>query len=362
MLMAAGGSHISAAEPPEWVTSWLAKRSETAKKKEEKRQAGEAKPVDTEAQAKRAARRQANVVDGIAQLELWLTDLARGGLAVLQRKPVAFWQDQARRLVDAQAKGLATRVEKLGELVGAGSDWPARLLDELGRLALLIQAYGRLTELVPPLAADVRQLIGWTIDENELRAGGDVTSDHWLVLGQSLDEEERIRVERNWLLGLSSGRTALVLQFAFGKQPFPLAILPGTVIEGDVAFYPSAFAQRGQIVDRKVDQPNFKGGLAATDIAEMLSSAAEALARQPWLEQTVAILAEARVAPCGEGPWQICDAMDQAVPLAGGTHWTLLANSGGQPLTVAGLWNGSALEPLGAVVDGTYLAISATAR
>jgi hypothetical protein len=362
LLLAAGGGQVVAAESPEWVTTWLAKRSETAKKKEEKRQAVDTNPVDAEAQAKRAVKRYANVGDGIAQLELWMTDLVRGGLAELDCTGVAFWQDQARRLVDAQAKGLATRVEKLGELVGTGSDWPARLLAELGLLALLTQAYGRLAQLDAPLAADVRQLIGWTVDEKELRAGGDVTSDRWLVLGQSLEEEDRLRVQRNWLLGLSTGRTALVLQFAFDKGPFPAAILPATVIEGEVAFYASAYPQRGQIVERAGDQPSFTGRLAASTIADMLSTAADALARQPWLDRTVALLAEARVVPAKEAAWQICDAASQAVPLVRGSHWTLLALSGGRPLTIAGLWNGAALEPLGAMVDGTYLALAGTAR
>jgi hypothetical protein len=159
---------------------------------------------------------------------------------------------------------------------------------------------------------------------------------------------------------LSTGRTALLLQFAFGKQPFPLAILPATVIEAELAYYASAFPQRAQIVKRIGDQPNFTGRLAATSIAEMLTAAADALARQPWLDQTIALLAEARVAPAEDAAWQICDAAGQALPLVRGSHWTLLALSGGRPLTVAGLWDGAALEPLGALVEGTYLSLGGT--
>ncbi len=358
LFLAGSGAHVTEGAAPEWVSSWLEKRTETAKKKEEKQQAAESKPVDTEAQAKRAAKRVANVNDGISQLDLWMADLVRGGLGALDRHNLTFWQDQAKRLVNAQARGLAGRVERLGEIVSSGPDWPERFLGELGRLSLLTEAYGRISSLDPRLAADVRQMIGWNVDELDSPSTLQAVYDRWLVLGQSVTDEERIRVERNWLLGLSTARTALVLQFAFGTQPFPQSIVPSTVIDGEISFYESAFPQRAQILKRSSDEPRYSGKLVGSSIAEMLTHAAEATACQPWIERTVGVIADARLAPVSSGPWQLCDADGFAVPVARSPRWTMLAMTGGVATTFAGLWNGVAFEPLGAVIDDVYVAIS----
>lgn len=361
LLAAQSRAAVAQCAHPEWVDSWLAKRAETAKRRDEKQQgASAAKPVDAEAQAKRAQKRSANVADGIAQLDLWMNDLVRGGLAGLERKPPSFWEEQARRLVDAQAKGLALRVRRLGEVVGAGSDWPAEALGELGRMALLTHAYDRLELLDRNLQADVRQMIGWTTDSDELQTGGDRVSDRWLVLGQTVGEEERLRVQRSWLVGLSSGRTSLVLQFSFGKQPFADSIVPAAVIDGDLAFYPSAFPQRARLAVRRGDESHFRGKLAGCSLATMLEQVAQSLARFPWLERSVVTLDGVRIAP-GTSTWHVCDASNRAVPLAGRDHWTLLAISGGRPFTLTGLWNGTELEPLGMFDEDVYLAVSQAA-
>jgi hypothetical protein len=184
--------------------------------------------------------------------------------------------------------------------------------------------------------------------------------DRWLVMGQSVEEEERIRVERSWLLGLQSRRGALVLQFAFGKQAFPLAILPATVIDASLAFYPSACPQRAQIVERHRDEPRFSEPWPGGTVEDLLNHFAEALARNPWLEFWPVALRKMRIAPDAQGPWHACDEFDRAIPLARSSHWTLLALSGGRPIDVAGVWDGRSLEPLGAISDGTYVCVNRT--
>ena len=101
-----------------------------------------------------------------------------------------------------------------------------RFADELGRLALLVQATRRLDALDAPLAADVRAAVGWTLERDEVVAAGERISDEWAITGQVVEDDERFRVQRSWLRGRSSGRDALVLQFAAAAPPDSRAMSP----------------------------------------------------------------------------------------------------------------------------------------
>src|SRR5262249_49725081 len=148
--------------------------------------------------------------------ERWLEDLVRNGLAGLESERPAFWETAAARLVDAQAPGLAGRVRRLAGLPGSRPDWPAVLLAELGRLALATHAFRHLERLDGALQEEVRRLAGLTLREEEVLAQGESVTDRWVVLGQAMEEEERVRAQRTWLLGETTGRAALVLQFSAG--------------------------------------------------------------------------------------------------------------------------------------------------
>jgi hypothetical protein len=347
---------FAATEPPEWVVAWLEKREATAKKRAEKKEASP-KPVDAAAQAKRAAQREEKVLAGLARLDLWLDDLVRNGLAGLERSAASIWETEARRLVDAQAGALAARVSQLAEIPGARPDWPHRLLAQLGRLALLTHAYRRMSELSESLRAEVRQLIGWTISQDELSAHGELVEDEWLFLSQETEDEGRIRVQRNWLIGRQSGRTALVLQFSAGGQPFPEAIAAGTQCHAQLTFYPGAWPERAAIKTRLGDSRPIMPPLpGARSICEFLDGAARAVAKQPWLVRMFGVLRDVRPIPIDvEGDaWCVADSGNAALPLVGPRRMELLARSGGQPIDLAGIWNGSEFRPLGVRDDSGY--------
>ena len=229
---------------PQWVTEWLAKRQEAATKKETKAAEKEVKPVDEKAQQKRAEQRHERVREGLELLDIWLKDLVRGGLAGLEAKGAAPWEEQARRLVDAQAPGLALRMRRLGELPGSGPDWPRVMLGELGRIKLALHAFQRIDQLEPALANDLRQWIGWTVTSEELEKVGEKMIDNWMILGQWIDEDDKLRVQRTWCLGSESKRLALILQFAIGTAAFSIPLTPGMQQRGAMIYYPGAGRQR----------------------------------------------------------------------------------------------------------------------
>jgi hypothetical protein len=329
---------------PQWVSEWLTKRdAPTAAPKQG--------TSDPQARTKRVERRTERVLAGLDLLELWLADIARAGLATLDER--SFGQ-MAARLVDAQASGLASRVRRIGDLIGGAPSWPSAVLDELGLLALISHAFRRLESLDAPLRHDVRQMIGFTLEKEEVAAAGDRVLDGWAVIAQHTYEEERFRSQRTWLYGLQSKRTALVLQFAAGRAAFPEALLPGSRIDAELAFWPGANPQRAMIFERHATHLSFGDRLPGFDDAEsFLGEAALALSRQPWLDRLCCPL-RAAVPFSSQSGFLLRDVKGAVLPLSGLDHWKLLALSGGGPVDVVGEWDGRRLFPLSAMADGGF--------
>ena len=347
-------SALPEGEPPEWVASWLAKRSAPKEAPPAKENAKSPEKVAAEA-AKRAAKRQKLVEDGLDTLDLWLTDLVRNGIGVLEGQPTSFWEAQAARMTDAQAPGVATRLRRIAGIPGASDDWPVKLLGELGRLSLLIQAYRRLDTLDEGLREDVRQLIGWTILQDELAARGEHVADRWTVLGQWIDDQDRGREQRTWLMGERSGRLALVLQFSFANQPFPESFIPGSSFDAELHFYPGARPLRARVAERDGEPVANHERLPGSESVEaFLRARAEVISRQPWLDRLACVLRDVTPVCVSADSWWARDDSGAGLPLEGSDHWRLLALSGGNPVDLIGEWDGETLLPLGMIAEGIY--------
>ena len=138
--------------------------------------------------------------EGLVELDRWLEDRIRTGLADPSLARYATWDDLAARLVDARAGALANRIRRLAGLVGTDPDWHARVLAEIGVLHLLAQAGQRLPDLPGALADSVATATGWQVRQADVLAGVPDT-DHWIVAGRSDTREDRIEVRRTWLRG-----------------------------------------------------------------------------------------------------------------------------------------------------------------
>lgn len=333
--------------PPDWLREWLDARAASA----QRRQAREGKAPDPVARRKREEAREQRVDKGLDAFDRFLEDLVRTGLAGLESQPSTF-EAQAARLVDAQAAGLAGRVRRLESLIGGAPDWPDRLLDRLGRLALLTHAFRRLDALEGPLVDDVRAAIGFNLPEREVLARGERVRDTWLVLAQAETDDERLRSQRSWLRGAATGRTALVLQFAPGMAPFPEALSAGSAFEGELAFFPSATPTRALIAARDAEVA-FAAPPGFVTIAEALAAMAEELGKNPWQERVLFTLDE--VVPVrSDGHWFVRDAAGLALPLAARSPTLLLAISGGHPVRVVGEWSGERLHALAALEGAAH--------
>ncbi len=308
---------------------------------------------DPEAKAKRARRRLSRVAPGLDALDLWMEDLVRDGLATAGTRPATFWETQAKRLVDAQAPGVAARLRHLSGLPNSSPDWPEKVLDGLGRIALLSEAFRRLDALDEPLAESVKAEVGIPLSQEEVSERGEKVSDGWIVLGQRTEDEGRLRARRTWLLGEDSRRHALILQFAASGAPLAEGFVSGTVVEGELAFYPGAYPLRAVVRSRTATATRTEELPGHGTLEALLDHTSTVTASQPWLERLPVTLEAVVPLPDG-GRWLVRDRDGEALPLAGGDHWTLLSLSGGHTVDLAAEWDGEALLPLGVVAEGTY--------
>lgn len=320
----------------------------------------------------RSAREQ-RVDGGVALLQRALHDLVRQGLARSAGDGVL--DELARRLVDAQAPGLAAAVSRLALVTD-----PEALLLGLGRLHLLCDAWLSLGRLDAGLQADVKAALGIATPTAKVKAEGEVVHDVWAVVGQAIevDELRDLHTTRTWLRGLRGGRSALHLAFLGGFGPgarrafargrpgtdaqptmedvdpndVPLEV--GTRFEGKLAYWPSAAPQRALVLERGEAEPLQTSRLPGRGgIAEAQRAWAELLAKQPFAWRTLAIFGDVRVVQVAEGRGQIVDG-DSALPYVTSHGLKLLALTGGHACDLVCEWDGRELRPL-AVQQGPEL-------
>ncbi len=340
LLWADGAVKDGEAEPPGWAAGWLSARADRAGRA----QAGEpGEPKDPRAAARRAEQREARVATGLAELDRWVCDQVRQGLAASQQAGYGHWDGIAARMIDAQAPGLAERLRALASVPHSGAGWDGRLLEEYALLRLLAVAYRRQGELPPPLRETVRARIGFNLRQADVLAGGQPVRDYWQVLARRDIEQDRIRARRTWLRGRKTGRPALVLSFAAAGLALDDSLAVGTDADAELVFYPGAVPLRAVVLARHGAAAG--GPPDGGTIAGLLAGYAAALAGDPWLDSWPAVL---DITPARSPVPAVADADGDALPLhpGAGHCWPLFALSGGRPVTVAGEWTPRGLWPL----------------
>jgi SWIM zinc finger len=368
----------------DFAAAWLADRRAKAKKADKpviRTDPGDAASAtesgtvkDEAAAARRAQQRAQRVANGLAELQSWLRDQVLVGLSATPAATPGRGHANAiaARMVDAQAPGVAGVLRGLSEIPASGPGWPGRLLAEYAQLHLLARAHERLDALPPDLAATVRSRIGYPTSRAEVLTRPAVT-DHWAVLGVRDLVDGNLPGRRVWLRGRGSGRWAMLLTFAapagaggFGgvggwQDPDTARLRPGTELHASVHYYQRQPALRAAAGERHAQPVPAAPPSGDADVAALLAGYATGLEQDPWLTVWPALLTGTPVPPGdaapdvaavgGGGPqrgrWQLIDRTGAALPLAErDSLWTLLAVSGGQPVTVAGEWHPDGLLPL----------------
>ena len=380
------GGHVVEAAAPAAVVGWMARRrpaaagpaaSDTAPSKTGVTESGAAESDSAESGAAESAEsgeapggtqpelldrpldhpldhpggrddRVARMYDGLNELDRWLIDRMRTGLADPALAKFETWDALASRLVDARAGSLANRVRRLSGVVGASSDWHERVLDEIGLLHLLSQAGRRITTLPDPLADRVATTIGWQVRQQDVLLGVPDTDD-WIVAGRSDTREDRIEVRRYWLRGATTNRWALVLSFAAYRQSLDTSLTVGSSFRADLHRYPGQ-ALRALVGDKYGDEVSGAAPVSRS-IVDACSEIGAMLALEPWLDRLPTVV---RAAPTWTGGrWALTDdtgtlllrgASDDGSGIAGLD--VLLAVSAGGPIDVTVEWTPGGVVPL----------------
>jgi hypothetical protein len=349
LLYARSKGDFTSNNMPAWVAEWINKRSERQEKQAEQKE----KPVDEAAQTKRRQAREQKVSDGIEELLQWIKDIIRNGILSMPEKGSAWFEGMARRMVDAQAPGLAGMIKTLGEINFYRDGWQSEYMDQLLRLYLVISGFKNSEALPPLLQQDIRTWIGFTQNQDELKEQPGIT-DTWLVLGKLVTEEDNITVERNWLYGITSNQYALVLQFLVRGQGAQLALMPGLFVQAELVFYPSVVPLRAivkkQISTEKIQQ--YKGFTNWQQVVEAETAFNSAL---PFRSDRPFIIEQVRPVFYNM-QWWLQDTNNDMMSIKSGfkSIWKLLSLSGGDSLNMAVVGKENTYEPFGVWYQNEY--------
>ncbi|MBB5958823.1 hypothetical protein FHS29_005432 [Saccharothrix tamanrassetensis] len=324
------------AEPPDWVAEWLARRQQAVT------------PVDTspEAEERRArakektARNRAEAVrGGVAGLGDWLADVAGAGIAGLPSRDAAWWHAIGARMVDAQAKGLASAVDGLRSAVAAGGpEWAHEAADRLGGMHLLVRLADTPSEVV-------RRRLGFAVAEDDVRAG-EGWSDRWLPLLRLESDDGLVRTVRQWVWGRAHGWVTAIRHAGGGARPVP--VLPhGVEVQGVLHPYPGSAPRRVALGEVEAERPASPVP-APADWRAALAGLEEYLVADPWLRLHPLGCAGVRLTADAK---HLLDVSGRGLPVRGDLALDqAIAVTGGEPFDAWGLWNGRELR-LGAVAE-----------
>ncbi len=332
LLAAAQPGVFSDAEEPEWVTAWLSKRQESAEKKEQKAKERQETPVDEAAQAKRLAARHKKVLAGIEDLQTFLQDILRNGLLGVSERVYTLFEGVARRMVDAQASGLASRLMALEEIDYYNDQWKYQLTDELSRIYLLCESYKNLENLPPEWQVEVKSRIGYPQSKEEVLATEGI-KDVWIVLSKESRKQQNIPTEIYWLYGKHSGRFATWLYFATPGSLPEQTLLIGSRYTGVACYYPGIGASRIQLKEWSACEEEFLPAFLP-GLGEAMQAYRDSVALNPFIE-AVPVLVEG-LQWCLQGTqWYLCDAHGKqvAVSLPEEARIRVLSITGGRPFS-----------------------------
>lgn len=334
---------------PDWVSDWIDKRQASAEKKAEKKD----KPVDTVAQAKRLQQRTGKVNDGLEELQLFIKDLVRNGILSIPEKGPQMFEHLAKRMVDAQAPGIATMLKGLAAINYYRDGWQSVFMDKLLRIYLVTEGFKRVDSLETTLQFDIRSMAGFNQSTDEVKQQEGI-KDQWIVLGKQTSEEEQLIVQRNWLYGTNSKQYALVLGFHVRNQVPDITLTPGTCIDAELVFYKSRTPLRALI--KKLEKTYTPTGLAGlknwTEVTTLESKQFELL---PFHEELPFLVEQVQLSYI-EKQWFMADEKGALMKLNSTEDqlYKMLAMSGGKPFTAAVLEKETVCTPIGMWTGNQY--------
>ncbi|MCA9925354.1 MAG: hypothetical protein KC421_23435, partial [Anaerolineales bacterium] len=173
---------------------------------------------------------------GMKELDLWLRDLIRHGLADLPGRSKLYWTQMADRMIDAEAPAIAQTLRDMAAIPVKQADWPDRILRQLGRLFLIVQGFNQWNHLPPETQTDLQTAVGRLPTRFDNRP----INDSWLVLGRTVTTINKRLRPTTWLWGQKHNRPARLVQEIRSWQPVS-QYATGAQLNGTLQFICSSF-------------------------------------------------------------------------------------------------------------------------
>ena len=340
-------------ELPDWVSAWAAQGGPGAAA-----QTVEQAQVNAENRQKNFSKRLDRMVAGLDELENWLLDTVRQGIAALEQQPFSYWTAISARIHDAQLSAIGKRIKNIPVLIGSDEDWPAKVLSELTAYYLLIRGLRKMDELPLNIQQDLLTVAGVSTKKEELFQYGQTVKDTWMILGQIEGVEEKLNFRRTWVLGFETKRYGLILDYAFGRHPYTANYRTGNVFVGQVVFYPSNAPLRMAVKEKLVLDRRIKRIVGFDSFTEYLTFYTQNLASNPW--QIAFPCSLESITPLVEkGQLLLLDKDQKVIPVFQNekSKWKILSASGGHSVNIFGEWSGEKFLPLSLSVDNKYVAL-----
>jgi hypothetical protein len=314
--------------PPQWVNDWLSRRrgpspaTPTAGAGPRASfgdgiSGGEGVAAsDPKAEARAVAQRgrkrqerEATILAGLDELDLWLSDQLERGIAFFVANAASACRPIVKRLVDAQAAALATRLDSLPSRLFSipEAERPEAAVIELGILHLIAEAYRRQDALDPALCEDVRQIVGWTQTRDALLADATAvrSAGRWHVIASRTEvQPDKLRRRETWLWRENGGDG---LRFAVLMDFIPLlgaatGWMVGETFEADIVYFGSPVPLRALIATQTSPTSTAQAIPMRPEagLAQAWQVYEEALGARPWLGDWPLLFKSARVRRSGE--------------------------------------------------------------
>ncbi|MEM1216893.1 MAG: hypothetical protein AAGJ82_14460, partial [Bacteroidota bacterium] len=292
--------------------------------------------------------------EGVQELDKWLGNLARQGLASAATNPDD-WERIAQRMVDCKLGGIGGRIRRAHEQFTTDG-WLDDVAGEVGLLYLFVRAWQRKTDLAPDQKRELLQIAGWTTRKGDLLHQEGVL-DNWLVFGVTTGTEEKLTFRRTWLRGEKTTRFALILEYVFGNQGFEQHWIPGSVLRGELVYYPGQPAIRATFKSLVASRDAYEAKPGYTQLADLQTAFAQALRSSPWLLVFPALLTDVAVVyDATPADFWLIDQGKYRYPLCNdAAAWKALSLSAGMPISLFGEVDGEHFRAVAALVDGRVI-------
>ncbi len=358
-------------KPPKSINDWLTQRIAKTSKTEKQKTPQEIQKA--EARKEKAAQdRMLLMKQGMRDLENWLTDIIRTGMAAVdgssnemvstalytKNRSAELWRNISMRMVDSKLPGMGRRIREMSLIHGSGKNWPDKLLNELSDLYLFTKSFEKLEQLPDLLQKEILRIVGVvTKKEDVLKQQG--IEDQWQVIGQFIGTNiDNATVRRTWFLGEKSKRFALILEYDYNHLGFPIQWSTGRIFQGEMFFYPSisplrAIMRTPSILEREVEQWN-----GYHTISDAIKSYSKVTGDNPWIMDYPFTLNNV-IPHIDNNILILLDHKGEGIPVLNKelSIWKIMALSGGKPIDIFGEWTGKELNPIAIIANKRYIAL-----